>query len=358
MDEFANDRKIDAVVSDEALVASGGVCGPVAVDYSLTTVGVADRPMISAAAQFGASRDGLRFILPHTFASVMTDGPASVWTEANDIALDDPATKPHATFACQSVQEYYVDAVTSIVQFGNFQARYFPEQIQEYMQTVDAVHARVAESNLLSTLHAGSAQTTADTYELGASREALAVLDRAVSAYRNRNRMRPNSPLRLVAPAFLRDMIRADLARQLPGDSGGQAERLAVTDAQIDAFFAARNVNLTEVLDSYTGTTDYGATAGYQGFPSVQGAGQLSPWPTKTTLWLYHEGAWMFLDGGELNLGMVRDSTLNRTNDFQMFSETFEKLVFRGHESVEITLEIDPTAASAAAVAPDFTVGS
>ena len=58
----------------------------------------------------------------------------------------------------------------------------------------------------------------------------------------------------------------------------------------------------------------------------------------------------MFLDGGELNLGMVRDSTLNRTNDFQMFSETFEKAVLRGHESVAITMALCPSGATAGTV--------
>ena len=32
------------------------------------------------------------------------------------------------------------------------------------------------------------------------------------------------------------------------------------------------------------------------------------------------------MDGGSLELGLVRDSTLNSTNDFQMFGETFENV--------------------------------
>ena len=67
----------------------------------------------------------------------------------------------------------------------------------------------------------------------------------------------------------------------------------------------------------------------------------------------------MFLDGGELNLGMVRDSTLNKTNDFQMFSETFEKAIFRGHASVQLAMKIDPTGTSVGAVVPSpETIGS
>ena len=98
-----------------------------------------------------------------------------------------------------------------------------------------------------------------------------------------------------------------------------------------------------------------------QGFApqGTTGNSELVPWPSKTMIGMYPEGSWTFLDGGELNLGMVRDSTLNRTNDFQMFSETFEHAIFRGHESLWITLSIDPSGASVGTVAAStLTVGS
>jgi hypothetical protein len=38
---------------------------------------------------------------------------------------------------------------------------------------------------------------------------------------------------------------------------------------------------------------------------------------------LDHEGAFLSLDGGEFDLGIVRDSTLNATNDAEFFAESF-----------------------------------
>lgn len=35
------------------------------------------------------------------------------------------------------------------------------------------------------------------------------------------------------------------------------------------------------------------------------------------------QGTFVFIDGGTLGLGIVRDSVLNSTNDFQVFGETF-----------------------------------
>lgn len=341
------DREIfNSVLSSQALMASGGICGPVAVDYSVTTIAIADRPVLGALATFGAARGGLRYILPHTLAQVTNDGPAAVWTEATD-ANPSSNTKPHATFLCQSVQENYVDAVTAIVQFGNFQARYFPEQIQQYMETVDAVHSRLADATLLAAVSNGSSRLTYGTHEVGAARDFVVAIDRAAAQYRYYNRMSPTAPLRLVYPAWLNDMFRADLARNLPGDSDSGKERLAVTDAEIASWLNVRNINTSTSLDSVTVGNAYGGSLpnqGWTGYPAVGGSGaEMQPWPAVTGVWLFHEGAWVVLDGGELNLGMVRDSTLNKTNDFQMFSETFEKAIFRGHASVELDLTLAPS---------------
>ncbi|MGH9094439.1 MAG: major capsid protein, partial [Acidimicrobiales bacterium] len=339
-----NQAKIEAVAGPQALAASGGICGPVAVDYNVMTIAVADRPVKQGMAQFGATRGGVRYILPHTLAQVSNDGPAAIWTAANDVTLNNPTVKPHAVFSCQAVQEAFVDAVTSIVQFGNFQARYFPEQVQQYLETVDAVHARLGDATLLAAMTAGSTAVKVDNYELGAARDLLAAVDRASAGLRYRHRMAPDTPLRFVYPEWLEDMVRTDLARQLPGDSGGPRERLAVADSEIAQWFAVRDINVAKTLDSPTGA------AAFQGF-GTQGPGQLLPWPATTSTWLYPEGSWTFLDGGELNLGMVRDSVLNRTNDFQFFSETFEKAIFRGHESLQMDLKLAPTGASAGTVA-------
>ena len=42
--------------------------------------------------------------------------------------------------------------------------------------------------------------------------------------------------------------------------------------------------------------------------------------------WKFPEGTFLHLDGGVLELGIVRDSTLNSMNDYQVFGETFENV--------------------------------
>ena len=63
-------------------------------------------------------------------------------------------------------------------------------------------------------------------------------------------------------------------------------------------------------------------------------------------------GEWLFLDGGELDLGVVRDSALNAKNRYETFFETFEGLHFRGAEKpLTITSTMDPNGSAAALVA-------
>ena len=68
----------------------------------------------------------------------------------------------------------------------------------------------------------------------------------------------------------------------------------------------------------------------------------LRNWPTTVEFALFPEGHFVFLDGGELNLGIVRDSTINDTNDYQLFAETFEGVAALGPEALWITQTFCP----------------
>ena len=56
----------------------------------------------------------------------------------------------------------------------------------------------------------------------------------------------------------------------------------------------------------------------------------------------------MFLDGGTLDLGIIRDSTLVGTNDYKTFVETFEGVAKVGIESLQVTSTISVNGVAAA----------
>jgi hypothetical protein len=319
---------------EHGLTASGGICAPEEVRYDMPTLGVDDRPVRDGfMTRFGADRGGITTLPPPVLEEVA--GAVDVWTNANDITPSDPTTKPCLTVTCPSEDNSVVEAITKCLEYGNFRARYLPEQIEAWMDLAAVQHARTAEVQLLTAIAAGSTAVTAGQV-LGTTRDVLASLDRANAVWRYRHRD-DGITLSFAAPAWLRDQIKADIARQLP--VGSTDETLAVADANIDRWFASRNIDPVWLLDGTAGQT-FG----------VQGAGPLQGWPSTVTTYLAPAGSWLFLDGGMLDLGIVRDSTLNSTNDVQVFAETFEGSHFHGVESWTLTFDTCPDGSTSAAV--------
>lgn len=330
-----NEERIDAVVASaqaqdiDAIVAAGGLCAPVDVAYDLEGISVENRPLRDALPRFGADRGGIRFITPPALADM--DDAVGVWTEATDESPGD-STKDVMTVTCGTEQEVLVDAITKRLKVGNFSRRTFPEQFARFWQLAGAAHSRLAEETLWNAMVADSTAVTFDR-QLGAARDILTVVDTAVAAYTSRHRMAENAVLRLTLPSWVKNMMRTDIAKQLPGDAS-----MARTDAELTEWFRVRNVAVTWSPDA---GQEFGA----------QSAGELSTFPGTVEMLLHHEGAFTFLDGGTLDFGMdIRDSTLNETNDVEAFMETFEAVAFRGVESLHITATVEPNGASAATV--------
>ncbi len=62
-------------------------------------------------------------------------------------------------------------------------------------------------------------------------------------------------------------------------------------------------------------------------------------WPP--TAWcLWPHGSWVYVDGGELNLGVVRNSLLNSMNNCQIFSELFRTAIRVSGESLTIDCDV------------------
>ena len=59
---------------------------------------------------------------------------------------------------------------------------------------------------------------------------------------------------------------------------------------------------------------------------AAQTAAAIDPLPDNIQWAMYPEGAFIGVDMGVLELGIVRDSTLNSTNDFQVFGERFRNV--------------------------------
>jgi len=205
--------------------------------------------------------------------------------------------------------------------------------------------SRVRELNRLGKISTASI-TVSSGQLLGAARDFLATLDQASAAYRYRSRLNRGVNLRAVLPDFLRDLIRSDLLREM---AHGQdvTESFSLSDAQVDSLLAARGISPVWMLDGTTGATHNNIAFATQGFGAQSTGAGLLDFPHTVQWHLFAEGTFQRLDGGRLDIGVVRDSVLDGTNDYQTFVESFEGIAFRGFESLEIISSIRPNGLSA-----------
>lgn len=314
-----------------ALVASGGLCAPVTPYYQLMMISQADRPVRASLPAFGADRGGIRFATPANLAAVTTG--VGTKTAAQDGVGGTTATKTCQVIPCPPFSEVDVEIIYHCIQFGNLGARTFPERTAQWNNLVLAAHARTAESLLLTGIDtASTAVTASNAMGLGVSAQLINQVLTAAAAMRNRHRMDPEAVLRLMLPYWAIDMIVSDVIR-------GQFQRFDTDQARVMALFREFNVEPSFYIDGANGASQvFGA----------QDAGALLTFPSTIRWYLFPEGSFLYLDGGVLELGLVRDSVLNATNDFQIFGESFENVAFVGVESLAVTTTVDDRGAVSA----------
>ncbi len=301
--------------------------------------------MKAALPVFTTDRGGVRFMRPPALASL--NGGVGIWTVQNDVdARTNTAVRKPALRVLPG-GEVAVDtqALTNILVFGNLLGRSYPEFVRRVMDLATAAHSRIAEQQLLTQIGALSTAVSGATNEgevaagtpavvAGATRVLLPLYERAATGMRNRLRMAPDVPLQLILPDWARGILRSDLAMQEPGDA-----KLGVTDAELASYLTARHLAPTWAMDG---------EAGQQFDP--QAPGPVNAWPTSVISYMFPAGAFQFLDNGTLDLGLVRDSTLNAANDYMLFSETFEAVAFRGGEAFRISQPVTPSGIARAAI--------
>jgi|688.fasta_scaffold110995_2 hypothetical protein len=324
-DAESNWAKVQAVTGPEALVASGGHSTPFEVKYDIFGLGTTARPLRDALPKFQADRGGIRFVTPPVLSSYAN--AVGIWTAANDSAeTPNPAAKLSLTVTAAGENTVATDAVTLQLQFGNLMTRAYPELIARHNELGLIQHAREAEGQILTRLTALSTAVTS-TSLIGVARDFLVQLGRAAANYRGRHRLEADAPLRVIAPYWIKDAMVADLAIAAPGDNTLNAA------AEIDGYIASRNINITYHIDDFT---------------DAQGAAAMNEFADTFVWYMFAEGTFLFLDGGTLDLGVIRDSTLVGTNDYKMFVETFEGVAKVGVESLKVTSTISVNGVAAA----------
>jgi hypothetical protein len=285
---------------------------------------VTARPVGESLPSFQADRGGVS--VPEATIIGDIDDALSVITADEDAT--GTFTKSCQDLECPDYTDVTVVVLAHCREYGNLNARAWPEKIAHENDLTMAALARTAESFLLDRIKAQSIEVTSST-TLGAMVDLVDAIVRAAAGIRYRLRMNPSTNFRALMPAWVPDLLVDDTIRTQ------FAERFA-SQNRLQAILNSYGVNVSYYLDTpSTGTS--------QGFASETASSALDAFPTHVQFPLFPEGAFLHLDGGTLDLGIVRDSTLNSTNDFQIFGEIFENVVRIG--PAQSALWIDLTTA-------------
>jgi hypothetical protein len=342
-DPITNTKVIERVIGGapgssrqvQALAASGGICAPLTPTYDIPTFGSTATPVGDALPTIGAPRGGVSFFPPMPWYGPLNaiDDALSVISLDQDAAGGTAATKTCQRIDCPDPQTAYIKTFATCIEIGNLQGRTWPELVDAFMSNLEVARAASLEVDYLNAISALSTKLVSDP--VGGVLTTLIPLVRTLRAgIISRNRLDRNSRFRAWFPAWLPDMMVADTRRS-------QFDRFRA-EAEITGLLNDAGITASYYLDSATGKG--------QVFPGQAANTDVAGFPATMVWYLFPEGTFTKLDGGSLDLGVVRDSTLNATNDYQIFSEEWHGIAkMGGPETYEVTSTLCDTGMTAGA---------
>lgn len=335
--ERTTDSEFDAMLRDlrsadkvEEIVAAGGWCAPSEIRYDFFNIacqdGMIDLPT------FGVNRGGIQYPVSPSLADVFTGSFTNatnpwLWTEADDIlAATGAPTKPCVRVICPSFENVRLECYGICLTAGNLTDNAYPEATRNHLSLLMSAHYHAMNQRFIQrmvSLSTGAIAVPSGESILSDAPGAAAV---AAQDYRTRFGMCDDDVLEVVFPRWVRDAMRDDHLRR----NGFWTSPL--TDAEIDALFTARRIRVQWVNDwQIRGSGQPGQAAG----------SALIGWPTSVNFMIYAAGTFIKGNGLSLDLGVVRDSVLNETNDHTAsWTEECHLIARVGHESRLYTLPV------------------
>ena len=312
----------------EGLVAAGGWCSPSQQVYTFCDVPPASGLISLPDFPFDMSRGGVRVPVNPDISSLLTD----LWhyTEAELEAVDsggDPtAVKPIIELPCpDEFIEWRLEAIGWAAKAGILQRTAWPEAIENALQQIAVAHQHRVSQLSIAKMVAGSGavKVVPTDIVLGATTGALNGL--AINAVNLRidKGLGDMAVIEGVAPIWFREVLRADLAMR------GDGNWLAVSDAEIDGWLAARNIFLQYVTDWQTGDT------GQPGDLDNQ------VWPDYADVLLYPAGTWFRQLAPVITLGVQYPLEQLQLNQYtHVFLEDSFQVGKRCNESIQVRVPL------------------
>ena len=332
LDPIENLKAFNQLTERGGLVASGAQCTPQTQLYDFFRLAEPIQDVENAIPTVQAPRGGIRFIQAN--CAIQGAGAVGIWGPSGIDPTNPASEKPCARVTCPDIAEVLVEAVTQCTIFDNLQYRTFPELIENFLEDVAVQFTLRKQRYYLDAIDTASTATVG-IGSYGAARSLMYDLTVAANGYRKRHHMPRGARLQVMLPDWTVDVVKADLLND--GDSG--LEYMNVPDSFVTAAFASRNLDVTFYYDDPT------SVAGDNPLTQAQaGAGAaLNDYPCVASSYMFAPGTFVKLDGGSLDVGLVRDHALNKTNDFAMFMEEWIGIAQLGCESIRIDSTVVPS---------------
>jgi hypothetical protein len=331
---------LTAATNPEILTAAGGWCSPSEISYDFYNIvcedGTLDLPTV------GINRGGIRWPTSPSFVDVVLGGALWSWNETQDIAAvtgtAQSGTKTCGRVPCPGFNEARLHCDGICLTVGNLTEDAYPEVIANHTKLVMASHYHKLNRARINEVRTLSAAFTVTNGSAGAGVVAnvLGALELQATDYREKYAMCKDAVLEVIAPRWLRGPMRSDLRRRM----GSPTDQLSASDAKLMALFDTINVRIQWVNDYQVRTT---------GFPGVPGT-LPTAWPLTVEFMMWAPGTVVMGQGLRLDLGIIRDSVLNATNDHTATWMEECWLIFQpGHEVRRLTVNICPDGTTGAA---------
>lgn len=309
-----------------ALTAAGGWCAPSETLYDFCEVPLATD--LIALPEITIRRGGVRWPVEPDLSSIF-ESFEFFFTEP-ELEATPPPLKECVEIPCpDEFEEIRLSAVGYCVEAGILQTQGWPELIEWFMRSITQEHFRaLSRRTILDMVNGSTPVVIPATSQLAAGSSVLNSIELMAINLRLNKGYGRSHPIEGVAPNWLHAVIRADLANQQG------VETKAVTDAQINSWFAARNISFQFVADWQT-----------RGVGQPGNLGTLE-WPGTVRVMLYPAGTWFRSLTNVIEFGIQYPRELLQLNRYtRFFTEDAYRVAKRCDESLVVTIPICPSGA-------------
>jgi hypothetical protein len=294
-------------VTAQALVAAGGWCSPSEVLYDFCDV--PDATDLISIPEITIVRGGVRWPVEPDLTQIFENFEfffTEPELEANDADGYPIARKECVQIPCpDEFDEMRLNVVGYCVEAGILQTQGWPELITWFTQSLVAEHLRaISRRTILDMVQGSTLETFSSSFLIGTIGAVLNAVSLMATNLRLNRGLARTAPIEAIAPSWLFEAFRGDAVYY------GDVRAPALSDAEIQGWFAERNISIQLVGDWQT--RDIGQ-------PGSLGT---TVWPGYVDILLYPAGTWFRAMQNVIELGVMypkEELVLNRYT--RMFTE-------------------------------------